>query len=56
MKSIEFSPAAEADINEIWDYTANRWGHTKQIAISTPFEMFAMRLQKARRTENLLKF
>lgn len=26
MKSIGFSPAAEADINEIWDYSADRWG------------------------------
>lgn len=26
MKAIAFSPAAEADIGEIWDYTANRWG------------------------------
>ena len=26
MKTIAFSPAAETDIGEIWDYTANRWG------------------------------
>lgn len=26
MKTIAFSPAAEADMGEIWDYTANRWG------------------------------
>ena len=26
MKAIAFSPAAEADIGEIWDYTADRWG------------------------------
>ncbi|GHT88972.1 plasmid stabilization protein ParE [Betaproteobacteria bacterium] len=26
MKPIAFSPAAEADIGEIWDYTADRWG------------------------------
>ena len=25
-KAIAFSPAAEADIGEIWDYTADRWG------------------------------
>ena len=26
MKTIAFSPAAQADIGEIWDYTADRWG------------------------------
>lgn len=26
MKAIAFSPVAEADISEIWDYTADRWG------------------------------
>lgn len=26
MKAIAFSPAAEADIGEIWDYSADRWG------------------------------
>lgn len=26
MKAIAFSPAAEADISEIWDYSADRWG------------------------------
>lgn len=26
MKPISFSPAAEADIDGIWDYTADRWG------------------------------
>jgi toxin ParE1/3/4 len=26
MKAIAFSPGAEADIGEIWDYSANRWG------------------------------
>lgn len=26
MKAIAFSPAAEADIDEIWDYSAERWG------------------------------
>ena len=26
MKAIAFSPAAEADIDEIWDYSADRWG------------------------------
>ena len=26
MKAIAFSPAAEADISEIWDYSANKWG------------------------------
>lgn len=26
MKVIAFSPAAEADIGEIWDYSADRWG------------------------------
>lgn len=26
MKAIAFSPAAEIDIGEIWDYTADRWG------------------------------
>lgn len=26
MKAIAFSPAAEADIAEIWDYSADRWG------------------------------
>lgn len=26
MKTIAFSPAAEADIGEIWDYTADIWG------------------------------
>lgn len=26
MKAIAFSPAAETDISEIWDYTADRWG------------------------------
>lgn len=26
MKSIAFSPAAEADIEGIWDYSADRWG------------------------------
>lgn len=26
MKAIAFSPAAEADIGAIWDYSADRWG------------------------------
>lgn len=26
MKSLAFSPAAQADIGAIWDYTANTWG------------------------------
>ena len=26
MKAIAFSPAAEADIDGIWDYSADRWG------------------------------
>ncbi|MDO5691119.1 MAG: type II toxin-antitoxin system RelE/ParE family toxin [Pseudomonadota bacterium] len=26
MKAIAFSPAAQADIDEIWDYSAHRWG------------------------------
>lgn len=26
MKTIGFSPTAEADISEIWDYSADRWG------------------------------
>lgn len=26
MKTIAFLPAAEADINAIWDYTADGWG------------------------------
>ncbi|MGE4334743.1 MAG: type II toxin-antitoxin system RelE/ParE family toxin [Pigmentiphaga sp.] len=26
MKAVAFSPAAEADLGEIWDYTADRWG------------------------------
>lgn len=26
MKAIVFSPAAEDDIGEIWDYSADRWG------------------------------
>lgn len=26
MKAVAFSPAAEADIDEIWDYSASRWG------------------------------
>jgi toxin ParE1/3/4 len=26
MKSPVFSPAAQADMNGIWDYTAGRWG------------------------------
>ena len=26
MKAIAFSPAAEDDIGEIWDYSADRWG------------------------------
>ena len=26
MKSLAFSPAAEADINGIWDYSAESWG------------------------------
>ena len=26
MKAIAFSPAAEADMGEIWDYSAQRWG------------------------------
>lgn len=26
MKAIVFSPAAEADIGGIWDYSADRWG------------------------------
>ena len=26
MKTIAFSPAAQADMGEIWDYSADRWG------------------------------
>ena len=26
MKTVAFSPAAEADIEEIWDYSADKWG------------------------------
>ena len=26
MKDVAFSPAAEADIDDIWDYSASRWG------------------------------
>lgn len=26
MKPVAFSPAAEADIDKIWDYSADRWG------------------------------
>lgn len=26
MKAIVFSPAAETDIHEIWDYSADNWG------------------------------
>lgn len=26
MKIVAFSPAAEADLGEIWDYSAERWG------------------------------
>lgn len=26
MKAVAFSPAAEEDIGEIWDYSADRWG------------------------------
>jgi toxin ParE1/3/4 len=26
MKVVAFSPAAQADISEIWDYSADRWG------------------------------
>jgi toxin ParE1/3/4 len=26
VKAIAFSPAAETDIGEIWDYSADRWG------------------------------
>lgn len=26
MKAIAFSPAAEADIDDIWDYSADNWG------------------------------
>ena len=26
MKTVAFSPAAEADIDEIWDYSADKWG------------------------------
>lgn len=26
MKALAFTPAAEADINEIWDYSADNWG------------------------------
>ena len=26
MKDVAFSPAAEADLDEIWDYSASRWG------------------------------
>lgn len=26
MKALAFSPAAQADISDIWDYSADRWG------------------------------
>lgn len=26
MKVLAFSPAAQADLEEIWDYSADRWG------------------------------
>lgn len=26
MKALAFSPAAEADIDKIWDYSADNWG------------------------------
>lgn len=26
MKALAFSPAAKADINDIWDYSADNWG------------------------------
>ncbi|MFV0371348.1 MAG: type II toxin-antitoxin system RelE/ParE family toxin, partial [Azonexus sp.] len=26
MKTMAFSPAAEADIDETWDYSADKWG------------------------------
>lgn len=26
MKAVAFTPAAQADMAEIWDYTADRWG------------------------------
>lgn len=26
MKALAFSPAAQADIGEIWDYSADNWG------------------------------
>ncbi len=26
MKAVAFSPAAEADIDAIWDYSADKWG------------------------------
>jgi toxin ParE1/3/4 len=26
MKTLAFSPAAKADTEEIWDYSADRWG------------------------------
>ncbi len=26
MKAIAFSPAAETDIDDIWDYSADNWG------------------------------
>lgn len=26
MKALTFSPAAEADIDAIWDYSADKWG------------------------------
>jgi toxin ParE1/3/4 len=29
MKPLLFSPAAQADLAEIWDYTAERWGTTQ---------------------------
>ena len=29
MKSIVFLPAAEADIDAIWDYSADRWGESQ---------------------------
>jgi toxin ParE1/3/4 len=29
MKSLVFSPKAEADINHIYDYTEERWGYEK---------------------------
>ena len=44
MRSLVFSPEAQADISDIWDYTVREWGHLQAQKYNRQLEEAALSL------------